>query len=85
MNYGVWLWQRSHFQIPEFTNTQETGFLIKLIATNQDILRNPVSNLIKLIATNQDILRNPVSNLIKLIATNRDILRNPVSATRTRP
>jgi len=24
-------------------NTQETGFLIKLIATNPDILRNPVS------------------------------------------
>nr|CUM61472.1 protein of unknown function [Planktothrix agardhii] len=24
-------------------NNQETGFLIKLIATNQDILRNPVS------------------------------------------
>jgi hypothetical protein len=35
---------------------QETGFLIKLIATNQDILRNPVSE------SDRNTPRNRVSN-----------------------
>jgi hypothetical protein len=38
-------------QIPK-----ETGFLIKLITTNQDILRNPVSE------GDRNTQRNPVSN-----------------------
>jgi hypothetical protein len=37
-------------------NTQETGFLIKLIATNPDILRNPVSE------SDRKYPRNRVSN-----------------------